>query len=274
MRSFQKNTIWIIGASSGIGEQIVYQLAKEDAICLILSSRDPNKLVKVAENAKLTSKNCQIVALDIATTSQVEEIYNRVLQENGNNPFLDGIIFCQGVSQRASFQEIRWEVFCRIVNTNFYGAVFFVKKFLPFLKQGSFIGVVSSVQAKFGLPYRTAYAASKHALHGFFDSLRYELLPRGIQITLACPGYVRTGFSQNALTADGMLYARSDLSQQNGVSPQKAAQIILRAIRRRKREIVFGGAKERAAYWLSRFFPSLFYKILSCSQFESTNRKA
>jgi len=261
-RSFSGNIIWIVGASSGVGEQIVYLLAKELNIRLILSARNKEALQKIATRINI-HQNCLVLPLDISQQEDITSAFSQVIHQFGEKPFLDGIIFCNGVSQRSDFEHITWETFDKIMRTNFAGTVFMTHTILKLIKKGGFITVMSSVQGKFGLPYRTAYSASKHALHGFFDSLRAELAPYAIQVTLICSGYIRTDFAKHALNADGTPYAQSDNNQEKGILPQQAAVKIIRSIQNQKNEVVFGGYKELLAYWLSRLMPNLLKKIVA-----------
>jgi short-subunit dehydrogenase len=108
---------------------------------------------------------------------------------------------------------------------------------------------------------RSSYAASKHALHGFFDSLRAELGHTPIQVTLICPGFVRTNVSLNALTGDGSRQNKMDDATDKGMQPERLARKILRAIEQGKEEAYFGG-KEVLGVYLKRFFPRYFSRLI------------
>jgi len=121
---------------------------------------------------------------------------------------------------------------------------------------------ISSVLGRFGARTRSSYAASKHALHGYFDSLRAEVARQGIRVTLVCPGFVRTEVSQHALTADGTPHGQLDPGQARGMEPAACARAILRAVARGKREVAIGG-REIGGVWLQRFAPGLLAWILA-----------
>jgi dehydrogenase/reductase SDR family member 7B len=123
------------------------------------------------------------------------------------------------------------------------------------------IVVISSVVGRFGTPFRSAYAASKHALHGFFESLRAELYDQGIRVTMICPGFVATELSVNALTGDGSPLGRMDKGQQVGMDPARCAAKIVKAIEAEQNEVYIGG-KETLGVYLQRFVPDLFAKII------------
>jgi short-subunit dehydrogenase len=149
------------------------------------------------------------------------------------------------------------------MEVNFFGTVALTKALLPHFiaqKSGHF-GVITSLVGKFGSPYRSAYAASKHALHGFFDSLRAEQFTDNIAVTMICPGFIRTQISVNAITGDGSTLNEMDDAQANGMSAETCAEQIYTALRKRKEEVYIGG-KEVLAVYLKRFSPALFSKIL------------
>ena len=176
---------------------------------------------------------------------------------------LDVLVNNAGISQRALAHETVLEVDRRVMEVDFFAPVALTKAVLPSMLEGGagHIAVVSSLVGKFGTPRRSAYAASKHALHGFFDSLRAEVHAAGLRVTLICPGYVRTDISRNALRADGTLHETMDAGQQNGLTPERCAAKILRAIEREKDEVFFGG-QEAVAVYIKRFWPGLLNRIL------------
>lgn len=257
---FYQKRIWITGASSGIGEALAYACAEYGAQ-LILSARKENELQRVAsESKKLGAGNVLILPLDLARHDTLPEIVNTVLRQVGK---IDILINCGGVSQRGKALDTPLEVDKRLMDVNFFGTVALTKAILPSMltHQLGHIVTVTSLTGKFGSPLRSAYAASKHALHGFFDSLRAELGDTPIQITLACPGFVRTNVSINALTGSGKAQGTMDEATGKGLAPAVAARQILRAIRNGKEEIWFGG-KEVLGVYLKRLFPAYFSKII------------
>lgn len=168
-----------------------------------------------------------------------------------------------GISQRSLAKDTSFEVDKRMMNVNFLGTVCLTKCVLPvFLQQnsGQFI-TITSVVGKIGSPMRTSYAASKHALHGFFDSLRAEL-PNSIDVMLVCPGYIRTNISINALKGDGSKQGTMDETTGNGMSPAILAEKIVEAASLGKAELHIGGFREMLAIQVGRFFPSLLRRIL------------
>jgi short-subunit dehydrogenase len=176
---------------------------------------------------------------------------------------IDIMLHNGGISQRSLIQETPLEIDRKLMEVNFFGTVGLTKALLPHFiqnKSGQF-GVVTSLVGRFGTPFRSSYAASKHALHGFFESLRAEVFVDNIFVTMICPGFIKTNVSINALTADGTALNEMDQAQENGMSTEDCAKAILSALTAKKEEVCIGG-KETYAVYLKRFFPTLFSKIL------------
>ncbi len=255
---FEGKTVWLTGASSGIGEAVAYALAAQGAR-LILSARRVEKL-RAVQAACANPERHLILPLDLADPASIAAAVPQALAHSGA---IDVLINNGGISQRGQAAETDLAVDRRIMEVNFFGTIALTKAVLPsMLERGAgHIAVVSSLVGKFGSPKRSAYAASKHALHGFFDSLRAEIHDAGLRVTLICPGYVRTDVSRNALKADGSAYGIMDDGQRNGLAPERCAAKILRALERGKAEVYIGG-QETAAVYLKRFWPGLLNRIL------------
>jgi short-subunit dehydrogenase len=172
---------------------------------------------------------------------------------------IDVLIHCAGISQRGTAVNTELKVDRHLMELNYLSPVALTKQVLPsMLQRGSgHIVAISSLLGKFAMPKRSAYAASKHALHGFFDALRAEVEARGVFVTLVCPGFVRTNASFNALEGDGTPHNQLDKEIADGLPPADCAERILRAIEKRRRE-VYICRKERFGLYLSRFAPGLF----------------
>lgn len=252
------SVVWITGASSGIGEALV-KAYHQDGWKVIISSRKREALEKVKATCQ-NSETIYILPLDLADSSQFSEIVAEAVKAFGH---IDLLINNGGISQRSLALETRLEVDRRIMEIDFFGTIALSKAILPHFvsrKSGHF-GVVSSLVGKFGSPYRSSYAAAKHALHGFFDSLRAEIYKENIGVTMICPGFIRTNVSINALTADGTPLNEMDNAQDKGMSPEDCAQAIKKALDRKKEEVLIGG-KEVLAVYLKRFFPRVFSKLI------------
>lgn len=256
---FRGRCAWVTGASSGIGEAVARRLAAAGAR-LVLSSRREGELEKV--RVALPKPDAHLVVpLDLTHADSLEAAARRALAHTG--PGIDYLIHSGGVSQRSLARETDFAVDRRILETNFLGTVALTKEVLPaMLERGSgHLVVVSSLVGKVGTPLRSAYAASKHALHGFFDSLRAEVHDAGVRVTLICPGFIRTNVSINALTGDGTAQGTMDRAQARGMDADECARRLLRAVARGKDEVLIAG-KERFAVHLKRFFPGLFNRLI------------
>lgn len=258
---FHQKRIWVTGASSGIGEALVYSLAEHGAH-LILSARNEPELQRVAETAQSRGAGSVLVQpLDLAQHDAIPGIVTGVLRQVGK---IDILVNCGGISQRSLAMETSLEVDKQLMAVNFFGTIALTKALLPSMltHQLGHIVTVTSLTGKFGSPMRSTYSASKHALHGFFDSLRAELAHTPLRFTLVCPGFVRTNVSVNALTGSGRPQGTMDDATENGLAPEVAARHILRAIEHGKEEIWIGG-KEVLGVYLKRFFPAWFSKVLA-----------
>ena len=259
MKRFENKVVWITGASSGIGEATVYAFAKEGAK-LILSARREEELERVKRNTQLPDVDVLVLPLDV---EKPKEFAAKVAQIKKHFGSIDVLFNNAGISQRSSVEESDMEVYHKIMDINFFGVVALTKEVLPIMQkqQSGHIAVTSSISGKVGTPMRSGYCATKHALHGFFDSLRAEVWQEHIGITLICPGYIHTNISINAISADGSKHGKMDQNQATGISPEDCAEKIVNAIYHQKEEIYIG-RKEVLAIYLKRFFPKLLSRIV------------
>lgn len=260
MAAINNQVVWLTGASSGIGEALAYALAKEGAK-LVISARREEELQRVAAQCKLPADKILVLPMDLTDESTFAVKKAEVLQKFGR---IDILINNGGVSQRSLARETPVSVDRKIMEVNFFGTVALTKEVLPdFLKQksGLFV-VVSSAVGKFGSPWRSGYSASKHALHGFFDSLRSEEYNNGVRVLIVCPGFIHTNVSVNALTGTGQKLGTMDPATAAGISPEECARQIINAIKSGKEEILVAGFKEKFAVWAKRFFPGLFSRVI------------
>lgn len=261
MSNFFKNKrVWVTGASSGIGEALAHAFAERGAH-LILSARNEQELNRVAADCTNAGAASVIVQpLDLAQHDTISGIVDKIVKQVGK---VDILLNNGGISQRSLAKDTALEVDKKLMSINFFGTVALTKALLSNMltHQLGHIVTITSLTGKFGTPLRSSYAASKHALHGFFDSLRAELGNTPIFVTLICPGFVRTNVSVNALTADGSKQNKMDDATEHGMLPERLAQKILRAIEQGKEEAYFGG-KEVLGVYLKRFFPAWFSRYL------------
>ena len=253
---FKNKVVWVTGASSGIGKALSIELSNLGAK-LILSSRNDKELEAVKLQCK-TSRDVEILPLDLEKTDDFENLVQKAISFFDK---IDILVNNGGISQRSLVKDTKSTVDKRIMDINYLGTIALSKLVLPhFLKNksGHFV-VTTSIVGKIGTPLRSSYAASKHALHGFFDSLRAEHHQDNIAVTLVCPGFVNTNVSINALTGNGTPQQKMDVATKNGIEPERFAKLMAKAIYKRREEVYIAGAKEKLGVYAKRFFP----KILS-----------
>src|SRR5690606_23132502 len=240
-----KGVIWITGASSGIGEASAKKFSKE-GYQVIISARKEQELNRVrSECANPTEVG--VLPLDLTDT---ESMPGKVQEALAFFAQIDFVLHNGGISQRSLIKETGLDVDRRLMEVNFFGTVALTKAILAHFisrKTGHF-AVISSLVGMIGSPYRSSYAASKHALHGFFDTLRAEHFQDNIAVTVICPGFIRTNVSVNAITADGTALGEMDDAQANGMSPEDCAKEIFSAMIRWKEEVYIGGEETSAIY--------------------------
>ncbi|MCW5907366.1 MAG: SDR family oxidoreductase [Chitinophagales bacterium] len=248
--------VWLTGASSGIGEALTYALAKEGAR-LVISARRKEELERVRMRTGLSEADIMILPLDLKKQEEFEAKKDEVLARFGR---IDVLLNNGGVSQRSLAKDTHVDVDRQLFEVNFFGTLALTKVVLPVLlkQQSGLIVAVSSAVGKFGSPWRSGYAASKHALHGFFDSLRAEVHNDGIRVLLVCPGFVVTNISYNALKGDGTKLSSMDNATSKGISKEECARQIIAAIKSDKEEVVVSNFKEKLGVYVKRFLPSLF----------------
>ena len=257
-----QTVIWITGATSGIGEAVFREYNKLD-FKLIISGRNSDKLDSLKGESK-NPENVHVLPLDLTNPESFPNKVSEAIKAFGR---VDILLNNGGISQRSLIIDTSREVDRRIIEVNFFGTIGLSKTLLPHFienKNGHF-AVVSSLVGKFGSPYRSSYAASKHALHGFFDTLRAEHYKENIAVTMICPGFIRTSVSLNALTGDGTPLQEMDDAQEKGMSPEVCAKKIVEAISKRKEEVNIGG-KEIYAVALKRFFPLIFSRLIQTAK--------
>ena len=250
---------WITGASSGIGRSLAIKLSKKN-VKLILSSRKSLVLEEVKALCE-NPENVFVLPLDLENYKEISLKVEEALSFFGK---IDVLVNNGGVSQRSLVRDTDIMVDKRLMDVNYLGTIALTKAVLPFFiknNKGHFV-VTTSIVGKIGTPLRSSYAATKHALHGFFDSLRAEVFKNNIKVTLVCPGFVKTNVSKNALTGDGSSQEIMDKAIANGIDPDRFADLMINAMKKEKEEVYIGGAEEKLAVYVKRFFPKLLSKII------------
>ena len=256
--SFRENVCIITGASSGIGRELALQLAQQGA-WLVLSARNEHRLEEVAHACRQLGGKAIVVPADVSREADCKRLVASAVDRYGR---IDTLVNNAGISMFARFEEVAdMEILERIMAVNFFGSMYCTHYALPHLKQtkGRIVGV-SSLTGKNGVPTRTAYAASKHAMAGFFDSLRIELQDSGVSVTMIYPGFVATEVRERAFGADGKPMKKTTAREDKVMTAEACARLIIRAAARRRRELVMT-ARARIAQWLKLIAPSLVDRI-------------
>lgn len=258
MTKIKGKVIWLTGASSGIGEKLAYQLSEKGAK-LILSARRKEELEKVKANCK--SDEVAVLPLDLEDQFSIP---NKALEAETYFGAVDILINNGGISQRDTIINTDMEVYRRLMEINYFGTITLSKALLPGMisrRSGHHV-VITSATGIINTPFRSGYGASKHALHGFFDVLRAEHHDDNIKVTMILPGFIKTDISRNALIGDGSQQQKMDNAQDKGMSPEKCARLIIKAIESNKNEAYIGGVKEKLGIYLKRFWPKAAAKAI------------
>jgi short-subunit dehydrogenase len=248
---FHNKVVWITGASSGIGEALAYAFAAEGAQ-LVLSARREEELQRVAK----ACGNAYVLPFDMLSLVEHTDRVQDVMNTYGR---IDYLVLNAGVSQRSFVKDTEFDVYRRLFEVNFFSIVSLTQAVLPIFtaqKSGVFVPI-ASVAGRISTPRRAAYGATKHALIGFFDSVRAEGFHDGIRVTTILPGYIKTNISLHAMNEKGEAYGKMDPNQAKGLDPNFTAQKILQAVLAGKNEFFVGGFLEGFGLFVKRFFPSI-----------------
>ena len=263
MQTSTPKAIWITGASSGIGRACAEVYANK-GYRVVLSSRRKESLEKAAEeicsSGKVSKENLIIIPLDLAENSNYNPVVSEVLNEIGS---LDVMLHAGGISQRSLAIDTSVDVDRRVMEIDYFGTVALTKALLPHFtenKSGQFV-VITSLMGLFSSPLRSGYCGAKHALHGFFESLRAEVYDQGISISMVCPGFIATDISLNAVVGDGSKQGTMDEKTGAGMTPLECAKRLYKGVRKKKALILIGRSEILAVY-VGRFFPGLLRRII------------
>lgn len=252
----QSKVVIITGGGSGIGKACASAFLAR-GYRVVISGRRMEKLQEVIGEFNPYSEHILAVQADVSVEEDGKRIIDETLAKFGR---IDVLINNAGISMRALFEEMDLTVLKRLMDTNFWGAVYCTKYALPHLleSKGSVVGI-SSIAGKKGLPGRTGYSASKFALEGFLETLRIENLKKDLHVLVACPGFTASEIRISSLSADGSAQGESPREESKMMSAQTVAHEIAEAVKNRKRDLVltFNG---RLTVWLNKFFPAFMDK--------------
>ena len=260
MRNFYDHkVVWVTGASSGIGAAIVLQLAQYN-LKLIISARRETELNNIKEKCSSLPAEIVVLPFDLEALATFQSVADKAIEKFGS---IDLLFNNGGISQRSLAKETPLHVDRKIMEVNFFANIQLSKIVLPMMlkkKYGHFV-ITSSLSGKFGFYERSAYAASKHALHGFYESLFLENRDNGIRVTMVCPGSIKTNIGLSALNKDGLAASAVDARLEKGMDAEVCAQKIIKAVAKGKKEVIIGKL-EIIPIYLKRFFPSLFWQLM------------
>lgn len=256
MTTLNNKIVWITGASGGIGEAMALAAVKRGAN-VILTARREAELERVAQ-ACGGSARAKVLPLDLlnfdadAAYAQAKLLFGQV----------DILVNNAGLSQRGTVLNTEMATYRTLFELDFFATIALTKAVLGDMqaRKSGHVVTVSSVVGYISSPLRSGYAAAKHALHGFFDAAAAELHNDQVRFTLACPGYVKTQVSVNALSGDGSQHGKMDAGQEKGLSAETCAEKIWRGVEKNKYEVMVG--KESLVIYVKRFFPSLYAAII------------
>ncbi|XP_034046816.1 dehydrogenase/reductase SDR family member 7B [Thalassophryne amazonica] len=266
--ALQDAVVVITGASSGLGKECARVFHAAGAR-LVLCGRDTARLQHVVQELAASSPDPhrhthtpRVVIFDLAEAHTVDRAAEDILKCYGQ---VDVLINNAGISYRGNILDTHLSVQRAVMETNYFGPVALTQALLPSMihQHSGHIVAISSVQGKIAIPYRSAYAASKHATQAYFDCLRAEMERCGILVTVVSPGYIRTNLSVNAVTGDGSKYGVLDKSTAMGQEPTDVAREILKAVQQRSKDIVLAGPLPTLAIYLRTLWPALFFKLMS-----------
>ena len=254
----QDKVVVITGGSSGIGKALAEKYATAGSK-VVITGRNADRLNSVAEAISDRGGTVKKLVSDVSLKTDCERMVADTVREFGG---IDVLINNAGIAMRAPFRTVDVEVLEKVMQVNFWGAVYCTKAALPHLveRKGSIVAV-SSIGGCRGLPGRSGYSASKFAMHGFFEALRTELLPTDVHILLACPGFTASKIRSSALTADGTPQGHSRLDEGKLMSAEQVAHRIYNAVRKRKRLLVLT-RQGKLAVFLNKWLPGPMDKVV------------
>ena len=249
-----KNKVVVItGGSSGIGEALAYKFSNEN-FNVVISGTNVKRLKTVQSNILSKEGKCEYICHDVSSKEDIKKMIDLTLDSYGR---IDVLICNAGISVRSLFEEVDLKIFEKLFNINFFGSVYSVKFSLPHLIKSSVSNIaISSLNGFIATPTRSAYVSSKHAMQGFFDSLRLELVKKNVHVMVASPGYVHSNFRKNTLKSDGKKEGKSSRDNKKMMSSDELAEKIFYGYNQKKRDMIFT-FRGKLAYLIKNWFPKL-----------------
>lgn len=254
---FVKDKVVVItGASSGIGRALAKEFAAKGAKLSLGARR--TELLEVLQT-ELPGTEILIQKTDVSSEYDCRILIEETIRKFGK---IDILINNAGISMRALFEEVDLKVIKQLMDVNFWGTVYCSKYALPYLlkTKGSLVGVIS-IAGFVGLPGRTGYSASKFAIRGFLDTVRIENLKKGLHVLVAAPGFTASEVRKVALSTDGSQQGETPRDESKMMTSEECAAHIVKAIQKRKRELILTFTEGKLTVFLGKFFPSLLDKL-------------
>lgn len=249
----KNKVVLITGGSSGIGEALAYKFSKEN-FNVVITGTNEHRIKKVLSNIKKNGVSCEGVIHDISSSVDVKKMVDITIKKFER---IDVLICNAGISIRSLFEDVDLSTFEKLFGINFLGTVYSVKFSLPYLiKTSGSIIAISSLNGFIATPTRTAYVSSKHAMQGFFDSLRLELKRKNVHVMVASPGYVHSNFRKNTLKSDGKKEGASSRDHARMMSPEIVANKVFDGYSSKKRDLIFT-VRGKLAHLIKNWFPKL-----------------
>ncbi|XP_006908527.1 dehydrogenase/reductase SDR family member 7B isoform X1 [Pteropus alecto] len=268
MKAYLRNAVVIItGATSGLGRECARVFFAAGAK-LVLCGRNREALEELARElaasqvTEVQTHKPYIVTFDLADPGAIVAATAKILQCFG---YVDVLINNAGISYRGAIIDTTTDVDKRVMETNYFGPVALTKAILPSMikRRHGHIVAISSIQGKISIPFRSAYAASKHATQAFFDCLRAEMEQYEIEVTVISPGYIQTNLSLNAITADGSKYGVMDKTTAQGRRPMDVARDVLAIVGKKKKDVILADLLPSLAIYLRTLAPGLFFSLMA-----------
>ncbi|XP_039347630.1 dehydrogenase/reductase SDR family member 7B isoform X2 [Mauremys reevesii] len=268
MRAYLQDAVVVItGATSGLGKECAKAFHAAGSR-LVLCGRNGERLQDLVQELSAKANHAKnihkpfTVIFDLSDTKMVVSAAEEILKGVGH---VDILINNAGISYRGTILDTGMDVDKKVMETNYFGPIAFTKALLPSMikRQQGHIVVISSIQGKISIPFRSAYAASKHATQAFFDCLRAEMEQYEIDVTVVSPGYIQTNLSVNAVTADGSRYGVMDKNTIEGRTAAEVAQVVLNAVGQKKKEVLVAGLLPSLAVYLRTLSPRLFFTFMA-----------
>ena len=258
MDTFSGKTVLITGASTGIGRALALELARE-AAHLALNARDAQRLEATARECAALGAQVLAVPGDVSAPADCRAVVARTLERFGR---LDALVNNAGVTMWARFDELTdLAGLERLLAVNYLGAARVTAAALPHLKTSrGLIVAVASIAGLTGVPERTGYAASKHAMVGFFESLRIELRGSGVGVTIVAPDFVVSELHKAALGPDGRPLGVSPMDEPHIMTSEECGYLVARAMRRRQR-LLITSRRGRLGRWARLIAPALVDRL-------------